>query len=110
MASSTYKTLAQVAPVAATLTTLYTVPAATNTVVSTITVCNTGAAATTFRLSVAVAALADTIKQYIFYDVPIGSKETQTYTLGVTLAATDLLRCYAVLATCSFSVFGVELS
>lgn len=106
----TYKTLAQVIPGAASLTTLYTVPASTQSVVSSIIVCNQSATPTSFRLSIAVAALADTPKQYIAYDVPIGAFETIPFVVGVTLATTDLIRCYATLATVSFNVFGEEIA
>lgn len=104
------KVLAQVAPSAATLTTLYTVPGATSTVLSSLTVANTSSTATSFRLSIQVAAAADNIKQYLYYDVAIGGNDTFAATLGVTLATTDVVKCYATLATCSFSLFGVEVS
>lgn len=105
--AETYKVLAQVNPTATTLTDAYTVPGATSTVVSTYVVANRGAA-TSFRFSVAVAGAADDNKQYLNYDTAIAANETQTYTLGLTLAATDKLRVYATLATLSFNVFGVE--
>lgn len=104
------KVLAQTRPAAATLTDSYTVPAATTTVVSSITVMNDSATATSFRISVAVAGAADATKQYLFRDVPINGNDTFTATLGVTLAATDVIRVYATLATVSFNVFGVEIT
>lgn len=107
--AQTYKVLAQVNPSAAALTTGYTVPALTSAVVSTIVVTNRSVA-TAFRISVAVAALADTNKQYIAYDVPIAANETITFTLGISLATTDVIRVYATLATLSFNIFGVELT
>ena len=105
--ADTYKVLAQVNPSATTLTDAYTVPAATSAVVSTYVVCNRGAA-TSFRFSVAVAGAADDNKQYLNYDTAIAANDTQTYTLGLTLATTDKLRVYATLATLTFNVFGVE--
>ena len=48
MATTTYKVLGQSNPSATTATTLYTVPAATQTIVSTITVCNQAASAGTY--------------------------------------------------------------
>lgn len=102
------KTLAQLNPTATTLTTLYTVPAATTTVVSSIFVCNRSATATSFRLSVAVAGAADDNKQYIAYDCPIAGNATVPIIAGITLAATDVVRAYATLATLTFSVFGSE--
>ena len=107
--AQTYKVLGQVNPSAATLTTGYTVPALTSAVVSTVVVTNRGAA-TSFRLSVAVAGAADNNKQYIAYDVPIAANETMTFTLGISLATTDVVRVYATLATLTFNIFGVELT
>jgi hypothetical protein len=108
--TTTYKTLAQLNPAATTLTTLYTVPAATSTVVSTITVANNSATDATFRLSVAVAAAADNAKQYIAYGVTCPGNGMYSFTIGMTLAATDLIRAYASTTTLSFNVFGSEIS
>lgn len=103
------KVLGQSKPAAATLTALYTVPASTQAVVSTITVCNQGAA-TTFRISVAIAGAADTAAQYIAYDVAIGANETAYVTIGATLGAADVIRVYNAAATVSFNAFGQENS
>lgn len=108
--ADTFKVLAQTKPNAATLTDSYTVPAATSTTVSTITVANQSATATSFRISVAVAGAADATKQYIAYDATINGNDIVTLTLGITLAATDVVRVYNTLATLSFNIFGVEVS
>lgn len=104
------KVLGQVAPIATTLTTLYTVPALTTTTVSTLVVCNRSATNVTFRVSVAIAAAADTAAQYLFYDVTLTKNNAFTATLGITLAATDQVRVYASTANLSFNLFGVEVS
>lgn len=106
--SDVFKVLAQVNPGATTLTDAYTVPAATSTIVSSYVVANRSATATSFRFSVAVAGAADDNKQYLSFDTAIAGNETQTYTLGLTLATTDKLRVYATLATLSFNIFGME--
>lgn len=103
------KVLGQVIPTGATLTPLYTVPASTSTVVSTITVCNQGIA-TTFRLSVAVAGAADTPKQYLCFDVSLAATESRSFTLGMTLGAADVVRVQAGTSTVSFNAFGAETS
>lgn len=108
--ASVYKVLGQSAPSAASATTLYTVPGATSTVVSSVWVCNRSAVPTSFRLWTAIAAAGDTNAQYIAYDVPIGANESVVLVAGITLAATDLIRIYATLATLSFSAFGEEIS
>jgi hypothetical protein len=108
--ADTTKVLAQVAPVLATLTTLYTVPAATSAVISSIVICNTGAVPDTARLSVAVGGAADGLKQYVYRDLTIKAGSSWIATVGITLAATDVVRCYSTLGTLSFQVFGVEIT
>jgi len=108
--ADTFKVLGQLVPSATTLTTLYTVPGATSTVNASLVVCNRGSGATTFRVSVAVAGAADDPKQYIYYDVTINGNDTFIATIGVTLAATDLVRVYAGNGNLTFSLFGVEIS
>lgn len=107
--ATTYKVLGQSAPAATTDTTLYTVPAATSAVCSTLSVANRGAS-TTFRVAVrpAGASLAD--QHYIVYDNYVAQYDTVFLTLGVTLAATDVVTVYAGAATLSFSLFGSEIS
>lgn len=104
------KVLGQLNPAAATLTDLYTVPAATSAVVSTLVVANRSATETSFRISVAPAGAANDNKQYLYYDVVILGNDTFAATLGITLATTDVVRVYATLATLSFQVFGSEIT
>lgn len=104
------KVLGQAALAATTLTDVYTVPASTSATVSTITVCNRGATAATFRISVAVAGAADTPAQYIYYDQALDAYSTYAATIGVTLAATAKIRAYASTANVSVNVFGIEVS
>jgi hypothetical protein len=106
---SVYKTLGQSNPAATTLTDLYTVPASTQTIVSTIVVANRSVA-TAYRISIAINGAADSNEQYIAYDVAIGANEMHTLTLGIALGDTDKIRVYATLATLSFNAFGVELT
>ena len=106
--ASALKVLGQLNPSATTLTTLYTVPGATSTVCSSLVICNRSSTATSFRVSVAVAGAADTGAQYLYYDVTIAGNDTFVATIGVSLAATDVVRVYATLATLSFSLFGQE--
>jgi hypothetical protein len=108
--ATNYKVLGQSNPAATTATTLYTVPAATQAIVSTITVCNQTATAGTYRIAVRVAGAALAANQYLAYDVSLPGNATDTLTLGVTLGATDVVTIYASAATFSFNAFGSELS
>lgn len=110
MATVTQKILGQSKPSATTLTDVYTVPALTQATISTITVANQSATATSFRISVAVAGAADNTKQYLYYDCSIAGNDTFACTFGITLGAGDIVRCYATLATLSFNIFGAETS
>lgn len=102
--------MGQSAPGAASLTTLYTVPAATSTVVSTITVCNQSATATSFRIAVRPAGAGVAAQHYLAYDAEILGNEVYTFTIGATLATTDVISVYATLATLSFVAFGQEVT
>lgn len=102
------KVLSQTAPSATTLTDSYTVPALTSTAVSSLVVCNRSATATSFRISIAPAGAADATSQYIYYDVAIPGNDTFIATVGITLAATDVIRVYATLATLTFSFYGTQ--
>jgi len=105
-----YKVLGQSNPSATTATTLYTVPSATDTVVSTVSVCNQASTAGTFRLAVRPAGATLAAQHYVAYDTPIAANDTIALTLGITLDATDVITVYASSANMSFSAFGSEIS
>ena len=98
----------QSAPAATTLTDLYTVPASTQTVVTSVIVVNRGATSTTFRISLAPLGAADATSQYLYYDLTIAANDTFVATIGVTLIATDKMRVYAGNANLTFTVVGNE--
>jgi hypothetical protein len=104
----TTRILGQSAPSATTLTDVYTVASGKQATVSSVTVANRAATATTFRLSVASAGEADALKHYLYYDVPLPANDSFTATIGITLAATDKLRIYVGAANVSVNCFGAE--
>lgn len=101
-----YKVIAQSAPSAATSTTLYTVPSSTEVVLSYVAVCNRSATPTTYRLGIDVDGAGDGTTDYQHYDTPIGGNETHYVMRGATADASDLIRCYATLATLTFTACG----
>lgn len=105
-----YKVLGQAAPSATTATALYTVPSATEAVLSTITVCNRGTASGTFRVSVRPNAASLANQHYLVFDTPLNAKATVALTLGVTVDAADVVEVYASTADFSFNAFGSEIS
>ena len=106
----TYKVLGQSAPAATTNTNLYTVPAATSAVISTIVVANRVGTSATYRIAIRPAGATIANQHYIAYDVPVSAADSITLTLGITLAATDVITVYASTANLSFSVFGSEIT
>lgn len=107
--ATTYKVLGQSAPSATTNTTLYTVPAATSAIVSTLSVCNRGVS-TTFRIAVRPAGAAIANEHYVIYDSYVNAGDTIFLTLGITLAATDVVTIYAGTTNISFGLFGSEIA
>jgi hypothetical protein len=105
-----YKILGQSSPSATTVTDLYTVPSATSTVCSSISICNRGATQTTFRISISAGGVLTTNKDYLYYDVTLAGNDTFIATIGVTLATTDKIRVYSGNSNLSFQVWGTEIS
>lgn len=107
--ATVYKVLGQSNPAATTATTLYTVPSATSTVVSTLSVANLGVS-TTFRVAVRPAGATLANQHYIVYDSAINAGSAVYLTLGVSLATTDVVTVYAGTANVAFGLFGSEVS
>ncbi len=110
MATTTYKVLGQVAPAATTDTDLYTVPAATSAVISTLVVANRDTSTATYRISIRPGGASQADEHYIAYDVTVAGADSTTLTLGLTLAATDVVTVYASTADLSFNLFGSEIT
>jgi hypothetical protein len=108
--ATTYKVLGQSAPSATTNTDVYTVGSGKSAVVSTITVCNRSAVAVTYRIAIRVAGAAISNEDYLAYDATVPANDSINLTLGITLAATDVVTVYASTANTSFNLFGSEIS
>jgi len=104
-----YKVLGQLNPSANTASTLYTVPAANSSVVSTLTVCNQIGTAANFRIAVRPAGETLSSKHYLNFDTQVPGNDQLALTIGITLAATDVVTVYANTANVSFNIFGTEL-
>lgn len=107
--SSTYKVLGQVSPSATTETSIYTVPASTSAVCSTLSICNCGIS-TQVRVAVCPGGAATANKHFVVYDAVVNQYDSMFLTLGITLAATDVVRVYAGTADVSFGLFGSEVA
>lgn len=102
----TYRVLAQRSPGAASLEDLFT--ATTETIVSSLTVCNTNSTAVTFRIRVAPAGAADATSQALYHEVDLPAEDTFIATVGLTLANTDVIRVQASATNVAFHAYGTE--
>ena len=107
---TTYKVLGQVNPAATTATTAYTVPSATQTVVSSISVCNQASSAATYRIAVRPAGATLAAQHYVVFGATVPASDTTVLTIGLTLNATDVVTVYASSATLSFNLYGSEIA
>lgn len=104
-----YKVLGQANPAATTATAIYTVPAANSAIVSTLNICNLNSSAGSFRIAVRPAGATLANVHYLAYDTVVPANNSISYTIGMSLAATDVVTVYANTALVSFSLFGTEI-
>lgn len=110
--SKAYKVLGQSAPVAATATAIYTVPASTTAVISTLAYVNRDGTGITAAIRVAVVPSGQTlaVQHYIEFDKLVETRGSNKLTIGVTLAAGDKVYIQSDTGNVSFSLFGVEIT
>ena len=109
--AESYKRLGAIASTGTITTadTLYTVPAATTGVVSTVAVCNQTASAQTYRICVHTSA-AFAVAGYLIFGATVPANDTTFLSIGIGLSATNVLVCSSSSASVSFSAFGVEIT
>ncbi len=111
MASTTYKILGQSAPTNTSNADLITVGASKSQVVSTLVIANTTATAATCRVFVRIAGAAAATTNAILYDSNVAANSMAAFTLGITLAATDVITVRTGTANAlTFTAFGTELA
>ena len=108
--NETIKLLGQSKPTATTNTTLYTVPALTRTVISTLTICETGGAIATFRVHLVSSGGSASTSNAIYYGLSMAANDTFAATFGITLGPADSIVVYASTTNLCFQVFGSEIS
>jgi hypothetical protein len=108
--ANTYKSPVQVEPAANTLTTLYTVPASTQSIFSALNICNTASVSASVRVAFRPSGEAIQRKHYILYDAIISGNDTYMINQGMSMSATDVLSVYASTASVSFTGFYAEVT
>ncbi len=94
---------ARIKPSATTLSTLFT--ASADCVISSISICNIGATATTFRMAVRPLGEGIDNSHYLYYDLPIDGNDTFILTGGIVLKNTDIISVYSGNANLSYNLF-----
>jgi hypothetical protein len=109
--ATNYKVIAQRANTSTNLEDLYTVPASTQVIVSTLVVANRTTSARSFRIAVRPAGASIANQHYLAFDVPIGANDSTTLTLGITMEATDVISVRSSSANdLSFNLFGTLIT
>ena len=108
--ATTYKSPAQLEPTAQTLSTLYTVPADTQAVVSNIHACNLGSTTASIRVAVQPngASIAD--QHYLFFGLMITAFDTIEFGHGITMDASDVLSVWSSSGSVSFNLSYAEVT
>ena len=75
---------------------------------SSITACNTSGSDQTFRVRVAPAGAVDATEHALYHDVTVPANDTFIATVGLTLAATDVIRVQASSTLVTFHAYGAE--
>ena len=106
-----YKILGQSHPATTSEADVYTVPAATETIVSTLTITNVTGTAANARVWARINGAATAHVNAIIFDAPVAANTTAAFTLGLTLDATDIISVKSSTGnTLTFQVFGSEIS
>lgn len=109
MATASYKILGQSSPAANTNTDLYTVPSGTQSVCSTLVICNRDVS-TNCRVAIRGGGATLNNSHYIVYDTPIKQLDSMFLTIGVTLNVADVVTVSGGSANLSFNLFGSEIA
>jgi hypothetical protein len=108
-----YKILGQIQTTENVLTTIYTVPAATNTMISTITICNQSPNTVSINVAANVSGSAVTTRNFIVSGYSLGAAETLVLEPRVSLNVGSILSANVTGANASSNIsinaFGVEI-
>lgn len=108
-----YKILGQIQTTANALTTIYTVPASTNTMISTITICNQSQNTVSINVAANVSGSAVTTRNFIVSGYSLGAAETLVLEPRVSLNVGSILSANVTGANASSNIsinaFGVEI-
>lgn len=108
-----YKILAQSAPSSTAIANVYTVPSLTNTVISTLMICNRANVNTSYNIAVISGGGAIANQHYITFNSVVPANDTIALTVGMSLAAADNIAIQANTTgvnNLGFTLFGTEIT
>ena len=109
--AETLKVLGQSAPADTNNANLYTVPSATQAVISSLVIANVTTSTATARVFVRPNAATAVVGNAIVYDVLISANSTVALTLGITVDAADVITVRSSVANAlTFHAFGSEIA
>ena len=107
--AETYKILGQSAVTTA-FANVYTVPAPTQAVVSSIVIANRSSSNVNYRIAVCQNGAAVSNNNYIAYDAVISGNDSIGLSLGITMGNNDLIAANASSNVITLSIFGTEIT
>lgn len=105
-----HKQLAQNKPVAATDTTVYTVPAVTKALVYSVVVANTAAGSSRARVHLVPSAGAANVDNAIYYDILIPGRDTFVGNISVMMETAGFIVVRSNDGNCTFTISGIEIT
>lgn len=108
MATFSYSILGQIFPTDGSENILYVVPVNTQTITSTLMICNQTPNPQQFKVAVRRNGESLESKHYIYYDAPIDGTDTLDLTTALTLSAGDIISVICDPNTLSFNLSGTE--
>ncbi len=93
-----------------TYATLYTTPASTEAVISSLVITNQSTSAITVRIGLDATAGTPGASEFLVYDAAVAGNDTIALTLGITMEAAKFIRVSSSANTCNFTAFLSEIT
>ena len=111
MPTMRYKILGQSCPANTANVTLYNVPASTNTIISTLSICNLSAVNKTYNVAAVPSGETINLKHMIASNGAVAAYDSIALTIGMTLGANDKIVIASQDANnVAFTIFGTEIT
>lgn len=93
-----------------TYATLYTTPASTEAIISSLVICNQSSSSVTIRIGLDATEGTPGSDEWLVYDAAVAGNDTIALTLGIAMDASKYLRVSSSADTCTFTAFLSEIT